>query len=191
MKINFKLNFLALAVSACLLISSNIYSAPGDIHARDLDMRIGASLGHIGLEQYGGRIYEMLSSKRTSSWGFRKSGLFNNPLSSIQSSKYWGARYWKGFEYNKYSWRLHDYILPNAQLMYEIGAIYTRFAKSRHSRGTIYKNRKTGEIVRRVPNPGFYRCDSFVNSIYMTGGVRISSGLLTPTYIYNRMPSQR
>lgn len=91
MKINLKGNFLMFVTGVLLLTSSNIYSAPGDVHARDLDTRIGASLGHIGMEQYGGRIYEMLSSKRTSSWGYHKSGLFSNPLSSIQTSSYWGA----------------------------------------------------------------------------------------------------
>jgi|GEM_PF-5095624 len=191
MKINLKGNFLMFVTGVLLLTSSNIYSAPGDVHARDLDTRIGASLGHIGMEQYGGRIYEMLSSKRTSSWGYRKSGLFSNPLSSIQTSSYWGGRYWRGFDFSKHSWRLHDYILPNAKLMFEIGAKYTRFSKAMHSRGIIYKDRRTGKVVRRVPNPGFYRCDSFVNSIYLTGGVIISSGFLTPSYIYNRMPSQR
>lgn len=159
-----------------------------------MDYPIINGVGHIGLEQYGGKVYEMLNRKRTSDWGYRHSGLFNNSVSSFKNiTPYWGAKYWRGFEYPQYSWRLHDYILPNTKLMHEIGADYTAFAPHRHSSGTT-TTYSDGRVVK-TPSPGKYRCDSLVNSMYRTGGLIISnypySGNLLPSTIYNTMPSKR
>lgn len=195
MKNNIRKWLLSLAASGLLLVGSNAYSAPGDVQGRDLDYPIITAAGHIGLEQYGNKVYEMLTRKRTSDWGYRHSGLFNNSVSSLKNyypagsdRNYWGAKYWEGFESPQHSWRLHDYILPNSKLMYEIGANYVYIAPHRHSSGTTttYSN---GRVVK-TPYPGEYRCDSFVKSMYRTGGLNIYGNTI-PATVYNNIPSNR
>ena len=194
MKDTIRKGLLSIVTSSLLLIGSNVYSAAGDVQGRDLDYPIINGVGHIGLEHYDAKLYEMLTKKRVSDWGYRHSGLFNHSVSSFKdTSPYWGAKYWKGFESPQYNWRLHDYILPNTKLMYEIGADYTAFARHRHGSGTT-TTYSDGSVIR-TPHPGKYRCDSLVNSMYITAGLIIAddaySGILLPLTVYNAMPNKR
>lgn len=175
-----------------LILTTNIYANPGDIQGRDLDIWYIGAVGHVGLEQYENKIYEMIINKRKKSpWGYKNSHLLNSTIRSFKKyGGYWGARYWNGFENSSNSWRLHSYILPNAKLMYDIGADYTFTTNYKFSDGKIIRDKDTGKITKKIPLPGRFRCDTYIKSMYKTGGVNID-GLTIPYVVYNNMPKKR
>jgi hypothetical protein len=185
MKNNIRKWFLSLAASGLLLVGSNVQSAPGDVQGRDLNVSILGSIGHIGLEG-NNSVYEMLGPTRSSEFNLRTSSLHKNSVGNFKNSgTYWGSKYSNLLNSSQHRWRITDYIVPNAHVMYRLGAEYSYTAIPRHSKGVIYSNGR-----KRLTKIGAYRCDSFVKSMYGTGGV--SLGYVTlPKYIYNILPNKR
>jgi hypothetical protein len=163
-----------------LLINNNAYSAAGDVHGRDLDVPILGSIGHIGLEG-NNSVYEMLGPTRVSEFNLRTSGLHKNSIRNFENS----GNYWGVLNASQHRWRITDYIVPNAHVMYRLGAEYSYTAIPRHSQGMMYSDGR-----KRLTQIGAYRCDSFVKSMYGTGGVGIGYATL-PNYIYNTLPNKR
>ena len=59
-----------------------------------------------------------------SDWGYT-SFLSKNHISGfMNSSQYWGARYWKLLTNNAF-WRISNYVVRNADFVEDIGANYT------------------------------------------------------------------
>lgn len=184
MKNNIRKRLLPLVASS-LLLGSNAYSAPGDVQGRDLDVPILGSIGHIGLEG-NNSVYEMLGSTRVSEFNLIDSGLHKNSVGNFENSgTYWGSKYWNSLNSPQHRWRISDYIVPNAHVMYRLGARYSYTAIPKHSAGVVYSDGS-----KALTTIGKYRCDSFVKSMYGTGGVGLGSVTL-PNYVYNILPNER
>lgn len=185
MKNNIRKGLLSLVASSVLLMGSNAYSAAGDVQGRDLNIPILGSIGHIGLEG-NNSIYEMLGTTRVSEFNLIDSGLYKNSVGNFKNSgTYWGSKYWDLLNSPQHHWRIIDYIVPNAHVMYRLGARYSYTAIPKHSAGIIYPNGS-----KALTTIGKYRCDSFIKSMYGTGGVGLGYTTL-PSYIYNILPNKR
>jgi hypothetical protein len=137
MKNNIRKGLLSLAASSLLLVGSNTYSAAGDVQGRDLNVPILGSIGHIGLEG-NNSVYEMLGPTRISEFNLRTSGLHKNSVNNFENSgTYWGSKYWNVLNSSQHRWRITDYIVPNAHVMYRLGAEYSYTIIPRHSEGVM------------------------------------------------------
>jgi hypothetical protein len=174
----------ALTFCAFATISTNINALQGDVHARDLNIPGLGWAGHTGVEAKNGNILEMLNKETTSSWG-NTSSLFKNSKSNFRSSSsYWGAKYWDWLVKNAY-WRLDSYVVRNADFVEDVGADYTTTSWYNHP--YTYKDSRGNWRLKL----GKYRCDTYVRSMYNTGGIRFPSSITTPRTTYNAFPNQR
>ena len=176
---------LSTVISMYMLSVTQVYGLGGDVHARSLSIKGLGWAGHTGLEALDGRILEMLEGNPTTSkWGY-DSYLFKNSKNSFHnSSQYWGARYWKHLV-NTAFWRISNYVVRNADYVEDIGADYTITARYNHPYN--YRDR-AGKLRLKL---GKYRCDTYVYSMYRTGGIGFPFSTILPTKVFNVFPDIR
>lgn len=176
---------LSTVISTCFLSVTQVYALGGDVHARSLNITGLGWAGHTGLEALDGRILEMLEGNPTTSkWGY-DSYLFKNSKNSFfNSSQYWGARYWEHLV-NTAFWRISNYVVRNADFVEDVGADYTITARYNHPYN--YRDR-AGKLRLKL---GKYRCDTYVYSMYNTGGIRFPFYTILPKKVFNVFPDIR
>jgi len=169
-----------------LILAYSAYANQGDVHGRDLNVKNLGWIGHIGIEDAGGKVIEMLGeTTEKSDWGY-DSNLFKNSKSSFkEASPYWGAKYWSLLNSNNHYWRVKDYMIPNAEFIRQVGADYTLTTSWNHPYS--YKDFRGNYRIAL----GKYRCDTFVKSIYATGGVSFGNIVQLPKKIYDMLPDKR
>lgn len=171
-------------IAIILCMGTQAYALSGDVHGRDLNITGLGWAGHTGVEAANGRILEMLNQRTVSKWGYT-SYLFKNTQNIFKSSSsYWGARYWKWLVDNQY-WRVYNYVVRNADYIEDIGANYTTTSWYHHPKSYRDSNGKWRIQV------GKYRCDTYVRSMYETGGIRFSSNTILPKKVFNAFPDVR
>nr|VFK17939.1 MAG: hypothetical protein BECKLPF1236B_GA0070989_11293 [Candidatus Kentron sp. LPFa] len=176
---------ISVAVSCSLAIPLNSNALQGDVHGRDLNISGLGWVGHVGIESANYNILEMLSgTTKESNWGYT-SELHKNSKSSFKmSSPYWGAKYWNWLVDNQF-WRVYNYIVPNADWVEDVGANYTTTVFYNHP--SSYQDSRGNWRIRLAK----YRCDTYTESMYNTGGIVFSSSVQLPTTIYNALPDKR
>jgi len=173
---------LSTVISTCFLSVAQVHALSGDVHARSLNIPGLGWAGHVGLEAMNGRILEMLDGNPiTSGWGYESNLFKNNDMDFRTSSQYWGSRYWKYLFDNQF-WRISNYVLRNADYIEDIGAEYTFTARHHHPYNYIDENNRL-----RVQT-GKYRCDTYIYSMYMTGGIRFPFYTILPRKVFYAFP---
>ncbi len=180
----FKKSILVVSFVFSTLLSGTLLASQGDVYARDLSIPGLGWAGHTGMKAKNGSILEMLNKNTTSGWGY-SSSLFKNSESSFKgSSPYWGAKYWSWLVNNAY-WRLDNYVVRNADFVEDVGAEYT--ITSRYNHPSSYKDSRGNWRLKL----GKYRCDTYVRSMYNTGGIRFPSSVTTPRNLFSAFPDRR
>lgn len=175
---------LSTVISTCFLSVTQVYALGGDVHARSLNIPGLGWAGHVGLEALDSKILEMLDGNPIrSSWG-HKSNLYKNRYSDfVNSSHYWGARYWKLLAEKEF-WRISQFVVRNADYIEDIGAKYT--ISSHYYHPYRYNDSRGRVRVQR----GKYRCDTYIYSMYLTGGIRFPFYTILPRKVFYVFPDR-
>lgn len=178
--------FLQSTIGLLLFYNFNLYGKAGDVHGRDLNTQIGSFLGHVGIEDDHGKIYEMMGDiDKISAYGV-STKLAYNSIDDFRNltPNYWGSKYLRSLQLKPDD--INKIMLKFANYAYQVGSEYTITAKYRDPKGVI----KNGEKI--VITKGKYRCDTFIWRLYKTVGKELSFlGASTPSLIYNRLDGNR
>lgn len=172
-----------LILSACIL-SSTVVAYQGDIHGRDLSIPGFGWLGHTGVEASNGTILEMLNEEVKSKWGYSSQLHKNSKNSFEQASTYWGAKY-SDYLLKYHLWRIRDYVVKNADFIEDVGANYTITTNHNHPYNFTDSRGRVGLKL------GKYRCDTYVKSMYRTGGIIINGIAVTPEIVHSAFKNKR
>lgn len=150
-------------------------SKSGDVVARDLDAGWASPLGHVGLYAGFGQILEVMNASPV---------IQTNTLANFKkATTYWGARYHSappktafGYSQTKFS------------------PVYTTTAQWREGKldlQCVRWSKSTCTSTRWVTITARFRCDTFVNYIFLkTNGYNLVT-LFTPRNVYNSFSYSR
>ncbi len=167
----------SLIIASCVLSIGAVCAAPanpsatGDVVARDLNISGLGWAGHVGMYD-GSKIVEVLNQSAV---------IQRNSTSTFKaSSPYWGARYGKGSNFGTMvtkGWDQRNY-----------SPSYTSSAQWREGR---YEKQCTSSGCKNVLIPAKFRCDTFVNYMYLKGTGSNLVSVMLPRNVYNAMPKSR
>lgn len=174
---------IAIVSNSLIVPAIPVHADLGFVWGRDLAYDWANFVGHVGIEDDHGMIYEMLGDEFvTSAWGARSELNYNDKYDFLRRSDFWGKRYaWE--LYSSAQWyRLNDYVRPNMELAYELGADYTITTITKDPVGYIASD------GTRWVEKGEYRCDTFVNRMYETGAIDLGVSIMIPYNVYHAFP---
>ncbi|MEY3996295.1 MAG: hypothetical protein RL344_638 [Pseudomonadota bacterium] len=151
----------------------------GDIVGRDLDAFGVSAIGHVGMWT-GDSVLEVLNESSVIQ--------LNNLTNFKQRSAYWGARYGKG--YNQYTMVLKGWDQRNYRPSYTYTAQYSEGGKYERKCKSYYWHGGCGSYGW-VMSRAVFRCDTFVNYMYLKGTNTNLVSITSPAFVYNAMPYSR
>jgi hypothetical protein len=151
----------------------------GDVVGRDLNVFGASVVGHVGMWA-GNSVLEVLNESSVIQ--------LNSLINFKSKSAYWGSRYGKGF--NQYTMILQGWNQRNYSPSYTYTAQYSEGGK--YERKCNSYNWYGGcDSYSWVISRAMFRCDTFVNYMYLKGTNINLVSVTAPVLVYNAMPYSR